>query len=88
VTVCLPYKNVGRTVCRCTHRRHTNGGTAILRGNSGQRFLGNLVPLFLWQRFSDFIKLCLPSTHSFVVYFTLQVSTSAGHLQVETYSVI
>jgi hypothetical protein len=29
-----------------------------------------------------FIKLCLSSTHSFVVYFTLHVSTSAGHLQV------
>jgi hypothetical protein len=55
VTVCLPYKNVARSVCRRTHRRHTNGGTANLRGNAGQRFLGNLVPLFLWQRFSDVI---------------------------------
>jgi hypothetical protein len=34
----------------------TNGGTAILRGNGGQRFLGNRVPLFLWQRFSDVIR--------------------------------
>jgi hypothetical protein len=25
----VPYKNVARTVCRRTHRRHTNGGTAI-----------------------------------------------------------